>query len=162
MSIEITNCPTMDVLAAIVEGHDGKTEQVLRLNGTNFEVRLSRVGCLRRSIIVPAIIDSANRIRQTGDLAQFVQTDFAKGEATKFMKYRIFDGELPGDNGRWETYVALLVLGMDVGNPDSWEIVEAWERPSLRKGAPTLESERTRCAKELRKHKLPKKAVNHG
>lgn len=161
-ALEITNCPTMEVLAAIVEGHDGKTEQVLRLNGTTFEVRLSAVGELKRSILVPAVIASANRIRQTGNLASFVQTDFAKSEKTKFIKYALFDGDLPGDKGRWETYAELLARGMDVGNPDSWEIVEEWERPSPSKGSATLESERSRVAKELRKNKLPKKAVTYG
>lgn len=161
-ALEITNCQTMEALAAIVEGHDGKTEQVLRLNGTAFEVRLSAVGELKRYILVPAIIASANRIRQTGNLAAFIQTDFAKSEKTKFMKYVLFDGDLPGDKGRWETYAELLALRVDVGNPDSWEIVEEWERPSpSRKGA-TLEGERSRVAKELRKNKLPKKSVTYG
>lgn len=160
--LEITNCPTLEVLAAIVEGHDGKTEQILRLNGTAFEVRLSAVGALKRSILVPAIIASANRILQTGNLAAFIQTDFARSEKTKFMKYALFDGELPGDKKRWETYAELLAIGVDVGHPDSWEIVEEWERPAPRKGSATLEGERARVAKELRKNKLPKKAVTYG
>lgn len=170
-------CQTIDQIALMIEQHDGRTETVLYLEGTNFMVRLGGSLPFHRARIVrmPSIV----RMLMVSDP---VTTALLNPSGEAYARQWLAEAEgledvvlLPGNDREdlrrltFEAYAkALSVRNLairrgfkvaPVTGPDDWEILEIDEprfvpnRPGSKAGTtyPPARIERARVARELRK-----------